>query len=820
MRIVASAQAKRGSSRGLVHYIAHSKLDAQREPENGRELFNAFADQLSVENANNSLKIGIAKGRPSNDELHHLVLSFRTDDYRGLGANEKQRQHALKDVTRAAMKHFETAVAADRLSWAAAVHLNTENPHVHIAIQKQYFTKEIERRVLSKIPREALPHFEVRDGEKVLVPGLLIEAANEKMEAMIEREKTRANTPEQPERSEVFKEHSGRETTSKPIEGSPIEIAAERKTLAKGILAEYELRSIEARIDLLLIHGDKMRFMVNDPKSGQKRRLSLQELEHRHTGQDMDQHAATERQIETILHKMLAKEEASKIQLKSETAVVIRETKRIRAEYRRNGRKLPIPSLTKPELDELQQQCFEASDVRRFSYLERIRTELERSGEIEPRSKGDLRSVLGQKTVSELRFQLYEKKHEELSERGYYRHVDLGGRSMSLAQLDREHKEHENPVLSIFEKLRNSATWLSKKGKNSTRANETVNLRNDVMKKLDEEIASIRKEAKAEKDKTRMLASILTENSGNRSIDASHSAEQISEIEKLSVRLRSKPVYERNWKDQRFFIESAGSDCDAYGRLLKARPTADFQEHKNRIIAGRALAREIVARAELDKAKEDLKIFQDAKRFQKFAVTDKKTGAVEFLSQHDVDLPHRGSLLDRAADELFEGREHRALRRTVESLVKGKEQRLKDDVKAAKEIMVSATRTASEFKEFSYLGLRSTTVYQPIFTSAEIAMLEVRAANTRSPKEAERLQTLVDPATNRSVRSLSDLMLDFESPKNTYSEVKKFHTPTYGQPSPAHAVAQDDGPQKPEKPVIEKNKVPSRTERPFQDHLR
>ena len=88
MRIVASVQSKRGSSRGLVHYIAHSKLDTERERGEGRELFNAFADSLSVRSANNSIKADISRGRPSNDELHHLVLSFRTDDYRKLGKNE------------------------------------------------------------------------------------------------------------------------------------------------------------------------------------------------------------------------------------------------------------------------------------------------------------------------------------------------------------------------------------------------------------------------------------------------------------------------------------------------------------------------------------------------------------------------------------------------------------------------------------------------------------------------------------------------------------------------------------------------------------
>ncbi|MGE3467082.1 MAG: relaxase MobL, partial [Pyrinomonadaceae bacterium] len=136
MRIVASVQAKRGSSRGLVHYIAHSKLDVEREPEKGRELFNGFTDNLTVESANNSLKTGTAKARPSNDELHHLVLSFRPSDYQALGRTQKASRRAVKDVTRASMKRLETTLSADRVFWAAAVHLNTENPHVHIAFQK------------------------------------------------------------------------------------------------------------------------------------------------------------------------------------------------------------------------------------------------------------------------------------------------------------------------------------------------------------------------------------------------------------------------------------------------------------------------------------------------------------------------------------------------------------------------------------------------------------------------------------------------------------------------------------------------------------
>ena len=55
MKIIASVQSKSSSSRGLIHYIAHSKTDAMREPQ-ARELFNEYSDRLTVEKSNEFLK--------------------------------------------------------------------------------------------------------------------------------------------------------------------------------------------------------------------------------------------------------------------------------------------------------------------------------------------------------------------------------------------------------------------------------------------------------------------------------------------------------------------------------------------------------------------------------------------------------------------------------------------------------------------------------------------------------------------------------------------------------------------------------------------
>lgn len=785
MRVVASVQAKRGSSRGLVHYIAHSKLDADREPQSSREIFNAFADDLSVRSANNSMRVGIAKGRPSNEELHHLVLSFRDVDYRNLGSDEARRKRALKEITRVAIKRFENAVNAERLLWTAAVHRNTGNPHVHIAIQKQYLTREIERTTFTKIPREALPHYQIRLGARVLANGYLIDAAAEKMNAIIQIERTRKKAPNRFDREALSKDRSERGAVAEPANKSGVRIAEEREMLAKGIAAEYELRAIEERIESLLDRGGEMRFNVKDPITGKKKRLSLLEVQKQDVRDDTSPPTPAERQIRTILYKMLAREEAAKEQLQKDSSSAIRDARRIRSEYRKDSRRLPMPSLSKGELDRLQKRCLEDSDIRRFSYLERIRADLERSGEVESRSRGDLRSVLARKNISELRSQLSDKMHKEVSEKGYYLRVDIGGRSMSLADLDREEKDRDNSPHSFLKKVKAVASRISKnrtaRVPAATNASPTDHLRDQIKKKLAEHLTGIRKDGKVEQNKAKILATILNVDAENNSVDPSYSPEQIAEIEKLSVQGMLKNEYENSWSDQRSMIESAGTDSLAFRRLAKTDPAANFAEHKNRILAGRALAREIVAKAELAHANDELRSFQDGKRFQKFTLADKQSGGSSYLSLNDVDPPRGNSLLDRAVKELFEGREHRNLRRTVSGFVEDRERRLKDDTTAAKEIMVSASRNASEFKEFSYFGLKSESVYQPIFTHPELALLERRASQSREPTEAERLRKVVESSTDRSVHSLGEMLRSFESPKHSISEVKEIDIPRHEQ---------------------------------------
>jgi hypothetical protein len=533
--------------------------------------------------------------------------------------------------------------------------------------------------------------------------------------------------------------------------------------LRRGFLADYELQKIESKISELVERGDRLKFFVSDPQTGRKRRLSLHDLRQRTANAGTGEISPPETQIRTILLKILTKEETAKAAHHRETADTIREANQIKERYRKNDWKLPVPSFTKDELDTLQDYYIQTSNLRRFSYLESVRSDLERSGEIGPRDMKSLGRIAAKKSISDLRNRVYAKSWLDFRDTRYYRRVEIGNKAVSLAQLDREGNGAKTADLSFVNKLKKSFSRLSGKEIGLAVAVENRVLRDDVINKLDEQLEDIKKGQKSEQKKARAFEKILAEEISASAVKPIYSSEELAEVEALSFRLKLRPVYEENRDGQRALIEGGSNECAAYRRLLRVDPSADFNEYKRSVIGGRALARQIVAKVELDKSKEDLRIFTESKRFQKFAILDTKTWEVLFLSLHDVDLPRRGSVFDRGVNELFESREQRRLRRTVISFANAKEQRLKDDLYGSKDIFASASREAAEFAKFSFLGLRSEAVYPPIFTPSEIAAIEIRAAKTSDPKEATRLNKLLETTADHPSHSLKDILRDFEN---------------------------------------------------------
>ena len=110
MKVIVSVQPKSSSSRGLVHYIAHSKLDSSREP-SGRDIFNEQSGEITVEKANSLLNEEITKKRPANEELLHLVISLKPEDFEKFSKNEEERVELLKEITRHTIKQLDRTFA-------------------------------------------------------------------------------------------------------------------------------------------------------------------------------------------------------------------------------------------------------------------------------------------------------------------------------------------------------------------------------------------------------------------------------------------------------------------------------------------------------------------------------------------------------------------------------------------------------------------------------------------------------------------------------------------------------------------------------------
>ncbi len=197
MRVVVSVKATPGGGANsqATRYIAYRDRDTEREGAAPRTLFAERADELSFWKAERLLTNGRT---PTKQELLHLAVSFREEDFRALGNDEASRQQSLKQVVRAAIPQLAADLNAERLAWVAGIHRNTAHPHVHLLIHHEYVERETGKtNTLDKLPAHTLPH-RVADerGERQLQPGSLSQAFADALDRAQERAPLKAQNPE------------------------------------------------------------------------------------------------------------------------------------------------------------------------------------------------------------------------------------------------------------------------------------------------------------------------------------------------------------------------------------------------------------------------------------------------------------------------------------------------------------------------------------------------------------------------------------------------------------------------------------------------
>jgi hypothetical protein len=809
MIISIKSSASGGSSRGLVHYLAHSKLDREKEAVERREFFNDSENDLDVRGANRHLNRENSKSKP--EELLHIVIAPSKEEIESVGTDRKTKKTALKEIVRATVARLEKEVKAKHLKWVAVAHFNTDNPHAHLAIQKQ-FLNENGRTEILRINRQMLYYNErSANGEKKLHKGALILAAENKIEEIAgERHKTRENeksfdTEKINEKSQSEVERSERFSSDKTLK---ITNTGERRILAKEMLVAAEIQRRERNIENLVEHGDKKRFKIKNEQTGSTRHVSSFDIErkieivsrrkarlaHPNNAEkraefisviSQEERAKYEpviRQIETIRHHLLGFENRHLAEAQEKYTRLHSQKLLIEKKYERLKTAVPTPLFKPDEIQQLQSEAIREQNLEKILHLQSNAAELNRPS----RRDADVRELLAAKIVAELKSQAAEKRLREFPASKNFVKVKINDSLWSHRDLE-QHERQAAGKNDLWGKVKSKASELlfrsDKKNSPAAKLDYPV-LYKAVTEALETLECTRRDEIVKLKEFNQTLTQILAAetNPNKTKLAPAFSAYELAETEDLSLSAGRESFYENalvlqeNWlreksaENLRPANESEVPQSSGEIKHQKLHPSnaaASIQSQPEpdapaaekiigKFVLGRAEARTVIALTKAIEAQENLDRYSREKLFVKHRILDPRTGAEREVSLRDVEPRQSYYLLDSILEKALESKEQKNLRGAVLQAARETEKELTQILNAAQN---RAERLENQktgmFEKFS----AAPPEIQPIFTPKEIAALDIRAARTLDKSEADRLEKIVGDAEKKmSVERIQDLL--------------------------------------------------------------
>ncbi|MFN7931033.1 MAG: hypothetical protein U0Y68_24520 [Blastocatellia bacterium] len=254
MRVVVSIKAAPGGGDAsqAARYIAYRDRDEEREGIEPRKLFSAKENTLSFWQAERVLTAGRT---PTKDEVAHLAVSLKAEDFQALGRDETSRQQALKVVTREAIAEIEQELDAEDLRWVAGVHRNTEYPHLHLLIHKDYVARTTgQPRRFARLPESSLAsRSQDENGVENIQPGSFSQAFMSALDRAQER--LRQQPPQREETGQsarAFSSTEGGNTGDKTDSATErLLVAAQRNSSLAGreLSTEIILRGAEPELN-------------------------------------------------------------------------------------------------------------------------------------------------------------------------------------------------------------------------------------------------------------------------------------------------------------------------------------------------------------------------------------------------------------------------------------------------------------------------------------------------------------------------------------------------------------------------------------------
>jgi MobL relaxases len=759
-----------GASR-ITRYIAERDKNLEREGPGSRRLFSEDEDNLSYHRADRILDPG--SGQPDKDDLIHFSVMIEEEEFDKLGSDEKEKQAQFREAVREAMKGMAAELNVEELTWVGGIHRNSQNPHVHIVMNKDAQDRQTGKpRRISRIPKRLLPHKEIENGKEVIVNGPL----GDKFLTALEKQKALHLNPNRPQHeltaaekweqlarnyqkqvatrdrerqltqdeSAVSLDHRKIAASWNSREQVPDGRASDFR-IALGKRLELEMRLLFAEVwhDRALRHGDTYRFEVMDQSTGEERKISDLDVRRRAAARasrlagrdhdsrnqaieaDLANHTTTLQELEAARE---AKIEALGKDIGSLRGVLSKVDQRILRTYEMPAEGRLTPLVSRESLSELQQQAVRLNLPECTSELERLRVALAREHDAPTRTDVEAAMLVAQFNVSRADLKAKETRLENFEASIHLTTYEVAGDRWSLAGIDNRIARRNEDAKLIPERAARLDLRSLARLNYSASAREQAAAEVESLRSLRTEVVGQIEERRApliiDRDLALDMVDVLQKAYESETRTRARNGEEIPE-----------PKYERHQVNA---LESSAEilrDPELIREVDELEKSASKNDQEINW-EGRAVAREILSEISVQQSKQRLEHFLESKRVASLNLGEHRTGSIR-----EVETRTLTDYLARA----IESRQERDHRHSINVASREHHGRLVSDFEKAKDYHATARDLASEAQG-----------HDPQFTDKERINLEIYG-ELQNDTERERYLELAASESRSQDREVSSL---------------------------------------------------------------
>lgn len=763
MRVIVAVKSQPGGSATsrVTRYISERDRDEQKEGREPRRLFSDKDDSLSYRQADRVLT---GSWTPQKDELLHLAVSFRGEDFAALGADEASRQRRLKETAREAMQETAEAADAKKLIWVAGIHRNTAHPHLHLVIHRDYLSRATgELKQLRRLPREMLPGREKgTDGQEQTKPGKISQSFENALDRAIAR--ARLGAPARDEHKQ----------TTAPVfalRGQDGD-REDRLALGRALIAEDRIEWLTGMRAGAIGFGELRRYAVIDERDS-RRMLSTADLRRRAEAKanealwrnstraklspeerqrarqnqvesELTRHATTLERIEQARAAALSQINRRLLGAERVAAPLLAASGEIKAKYREAGKELPTPIIARADLSRMQERAIAGGQVRKVRELERIRQALATENGAPARTPQEAGRLGARLLLAQSELALAQERAGRFEETKHWQRWAVSEREtrkFSLAEVERAIGWESDQARFMG---RTRIHWDDgKRERAAQRVREWTAYRQSILDQIEAKRAGLEAEVK---EKAEMVATLFSIEAGERDRHQAQGREMPSpNPNKYELALLDAHAQQRRDPGLHRLVAQL-----EHGAGVRSGGTLGLSITER---TARSSARQIIAEIDVRAAHSRLESFNERRTHLDVIVGD--SGTRELTVKRLSDVAPKNDLEKLFRPWLTSGGEAREVAAAVEahgSRVAAEYERALQ----SRDALVELARQSERDFKFAHPGKD---LPAPAFTPGELNALEIHAAHERDPVLRERYERLYQGAPEE-VRGHGDRLLD------------------------------------------------------------